>query len=374
MAIKSAKSFHPTLLLLAVQLAASIHGATLMPRAPNDAPVYVMNPEAVEFHDSCLAKNPKNDAETKQDFIQRAWASALEMAAAAQTRFTDTRSKVGDHGDAPMSLLLMRMILDASDPGYVQFFKLDYTASTVLYGRQIWSGITGSINKKPGDGPRPANNQINIICGPVEKLEPSWEDSCKYNPQGKVIAGTRSSKDQNSNTLYICDTFFERDRFDLLKAATEPGAAPDQNGVTAVVFNKVRQLEGQQGTDGKSRSLPSLPFPLPLSSPLSFPSISTTLTPSPAQTLLHEWTHLWWIGPTNSIVNANVAQPVQNPPEVYGWYECASLAARSDYADKGFVENADSYAWYAEYGYLKDRLGADHWPSQGPHEKPTQPM
>ena len=282
MAIISAKNFNLTLLLLAVHLAASIHGATLMPRAPNDASEYVMNPEAAEFHDSCLAKNPKNDAETKQDFIQRAWAGALEMAAAAQTRFTDTRTIVGDHGDEPESLSLMHMILDASDPGYVQFFRLDYTASTVLYVRQIWSSITNTMNKKPGDGTRPANNQISIICGPVENLKPSWEDSCQDKPQGKVIAGTRSSKDQNSNTLYICDTFFELDRFDLFKAATEPGAAPDQNGVTAAIFNKVRQLEGQQGTDGKSRSLPSLPFPYPPVLPplLPFPLYHTYPLPS----------------------------------------------------------------------------------------------
>ena len=274
MAMKSAKNFHFTLLLLAVQLAASIHGATLIPRAPNNAPVYVMNPEAVGFHDSCLSKTLTNDAETKQDFIQRAWAGALEMAAAARTRFTNTRTIVGDNGDEPMSLPLMHLILDASDPGYVQFFKLDWTTSTVLYVRQVWSAITGSINQKPGDGIRPSNNQINIICGPVENLKPSWEDSCKDTPQGKVIAGTRSSRDQNSNTIYICDTFFELDRFDLFKAATEPGAAPDQNGVTAAVFNKVRQLEGQRGTDGKSSSLPSLPLSLPLPSPLSFPPLS----------------------------------------------------------------------------------------------------
>ena len=65
---------------------------------------------------------------------------------------------------------------------------------------------------------------------------------------------------------------------------------------------------------------------------------------------------------------------MQNPPELYGWYECAERAASSDYGDERFVENADSYAWYAEYGYFKDRLGADHWPSQGPHKKPTQPI
>ena len=37
-----------------------------------------------------------------------------------------------------------------------------------------------------------------------------------------------------------------------------------------------------------------------------------------------------------------------------------------------FVKNADSFAWYAEYWYFKDRLGADHWPNQCPHEEPVQ--
>lgn len=300
MAIKFAKNFRLTLLLLTVQFAASIHGATLISRAPNDPALYALNPQAVAFHQNCMANNPQNSAETMQDFIQRAWSGALELAAAAQTRFTNTRGILGDDGDPPMSGLT-HSIIDGSDPGWVQFFKLDYTASTVLYARQIWSGITGRINNNPGEGARP-NSKITIICGPVNGLTPSWEDSCRDTPQGKVLAGMRSLKDQNSDTLYICPAFYQTDRFDLFKAATEPGAAPDQNGVTAAVFAKVRQLAGQQGTDGKSRSL-FLRFSLPplVSPPLLLPSSlhhTDSLTPQPKHSFTNGRTYRGLVRPT----------------------------------------------------------------------------
>ena len=250
MAIISARNSYLAVCYLFAQTFATIHGATLIPRVPA-TPVYAMNPGAAAFHDSCLAQTPKNNLETKQDFIQRAWAGALEMVAAAQERFTNTRGFLGDDGEEPTDYERTRSIIQGYDPGYVQFFKMDWSKSTVFFLRQVWSFLMSSINVRPGEGGRPANNQIVIICGPVDNSALSWEDACRDTPQGKVVAGTRSIKDQNSNTLYICDTYFERDRFDLFKAATEPNAAPDQNGVTAAVFHKVRQLEGEQGTDGK---------------------------------------------------------------------------------------------------------------------------
>ena len=89
-------------------------------------------------------------------------------------------------------------------------------------------------------------------------------------------------------------------------------------------------------------------------------------------TLLHEWTHLWWIGETNPFVRLGNGQWKADPPEQYGWYECAQLAAKNGYNDRIYNNNAENYAWYAEYGFFFTRLGVDLWPLTGPHAKPVQ--
>ena len=93
-----------------------------------------------------------------------------------------------------------------------------------------------------------------------------------------------------------------------------------------------------------------------------------------AMTVLHEWTHLWWIGPTNPFKRLDDGSWEPNPREVYGWYECAKLAAERSYDDQTYNNNAENYAWYAQYGYLFTRLGEDIWPLTGPRAKPVQAM
>jgi hypothetical protein len=56
--------------------------------------------------------------------------------------------------------------------------------------------------------------------------------------------------------------------------------------------------------------------------------------------------------------------------EVYGWLECA-LYAKRETVTKDFIKNADSYAWYAGYGYFARLLGSDPWPAVGPQAKPV---
>jgi hypothetical protein len=54
-------------------------------------------------------------------------------------------------------------------------------------------------------------------------------------------------------------------------------------------------------------------------------------------TLLHEFTHVSWMGNTN----AN-----DEEEEEYGWNRCANWAANKvEYDDDTYTQNADSYAW-----------------------------
>lgn len=82
--------------------------------------------------------------------------------------------------------------------------------------------------------------------------------------------------------------------------------------------------------------------------------------------VFHEWTHLWWIGPTNEIYDPSKARLDEYEDETYGYTRCA-LKARNDNRVKfnrdAVVWNADNYAWYAQYGYWAEE-GFDSWKQQ----------
>ena len=94
--------------------------------------------------------------------------------------------------------------------------------------------------------------------------------------------------------------------------------------------------------------------------------------------MLHEWTHIQWVGPTNAQLEKTEWKAT--PPEVYGWMKCALLARDTPIRDDqgnlntAFFQNADSFAWYAEIGYWIEKFGgslSDYWPSTGPLEPPV---
>jgi hypothetical protein len=114
---------------------------------------------------------------------------------------------------------------------------------------------------------------------------------------------------------------------------------------------------------------------------ICLPIARAILTISPATTVLHEWTHISWIGETNPL---NPSFDPNNPrttrilpEETYGWLQCNSLAFMHP-AGSGdsinYYKNADSFAWYAEYGYWVTVLGVDIWPLQPSHHRKAVPL
>lgn len=78
-----------------------------------------------------------------------------------------------------------------------------------------------------------------------------------------------------------------------------------------------------------------------------------------AQTVVHELTHLKWLGETNTYNG----QPTQ---EIYGLDDCSEAAWRDPkpIADNEIINlNADTFAWYAELGFWIDKGLPDLWPS-----------
>lgn len=81
--------------------------------------------------------------------------------------------------------------------------------------------------------------------------------------------------------------------------------------------------------------------------------------------MYHELTHLWWIGPTNWDEEKGLRD------EEYGFIGCSDLVWNGGcvmFNNPDVVGNADSYAWYAEYGYWAER-GFDSWREQ---DKPVK--
>ncbi|KAJ6106134.1 hypothetical protein N7512_009651 [Penicillium capsulatum] len=166
-------------------------------------------------------------------------------------------------------------------------------------------------------GPRPDESLGRIHLSCHDEVHVDGEDVCKG---GAVY--TESSMGQPMSYINFCPLFWQKPGFDLMKAA----------GVD-VIRSWFRHSQ-YRGTDAK--------------------------------TVAHELTHLWWIADTNSGTN-----------EVYGIANCAFLAWNCgpvpDYQE--VVENADTYAVYAEYGYFAKRdpgLWDPAWQGEYPVQIPVQ--
>jgi hypothetical protein len=89
-----------------------------------------------------------------------------------------------------------------------------------------------------------------------------------------------------------------------------------------------------------------------------------------ASSIFHELTHASWIGNTNPLVDGK-----PTPADNTGFYinsqmskKCLSNSANC----KDLVKNAESFTWYAQYGYFRRRVTprAEIWPLWGPQQKP----
>lgn len=86
--------------------------------------------------------------------------------------------------------------------------------------------------------------------------------------------------------------------------------------------------------------------------------------------LLHELSHISWIGPTNT--PKKKYKVFTDIEETYGLNKCAKKAWNkgSPSADNLNVTwNADSYAIYAEYGRFVELMGRDPWKEYDKHVK-----
>ncbi|KAJ5899533.1 hypothetical protein N7495_004277 [Penicillium taxi] len=288
---------------------------------------YVMNQNGITWDSSCSDPNPQNVQETKRAAVQRAWVGALELISVTWTRFnTKTWPTVRQE---KLSLAAQQRI-NQQDPGsvvvldlhispiqcwwltigldrYVQLFALESSTAGTTQIRSILQNLASQLNSNPGTNGRIAGTPVTISC--LDSFVYDEEEFCDTD-----WATTRSFPNEASSTINFCPLFFELPRFDKMK-----NRSPDE--IRAEYHD-----EDYDGTD--------------------------------ALTIMHEATHLWWIGPTNYGFD-----------EEYGLVECAELAwnCGSPISDSPHViMNADTYGWYGEYGYFVQKGVNNLWPPSQP--------
>ncbi|KAJ5820367.1 Glucan endo-1-3-alpha-glucosidase agn1 [Penicillium riverlandense] len=292
-----ARTFSAILLfILQVLLLQSVQALNVHERRSQD----IMSLNGIAWHESCNSPNPQNNQETKRAAVERAWAGALELSSSAWTRFetvtwptirqTELNSIAQHH-------------INIHDPGYVLLFALDSSEDGREEIESILNNLHMRANANLGENNRPIDGYIQIRCSDVYVLRGT--DECE-----DASAATESYEHQNTGVINFCPDFWKRPRFDQLKSG-------DPMQVLEFYHNP-----DYAGTDAK--------------------------------TVVHELSHIWWIGDTNSHV-----------PEVYGLVNCAEEAWMCDDPvpdNRHVVQNADTYAFYAEFGYWVEKGIHNLWP------------
>ncbi|KAJ5178932.1 hypothetical protein N7492_002142 [Penicillium capsulatum] len=300
--------------------------------APGAAP-WFMTP--VPFRPAPVELSPENEKETKQAAIERAWAGAMELADSAWKRFEKTSDTLAER---PLSAEKQQEV-NKEDPAYVQLFALDWSESGEKRIRRVLDRLANRANADPGANGRPGEleSAIDINCQDTWKEE--GQDQCdktlaftenKYHP-------TDETKNANS-IMNFCKRFWSLPRYDRLKAAAQvkdTDEAVDKDMKMAdyyFVRRTMYEVKNNQNTD--------------------------------AGTVLHEISHIFWIGPTNLAVD-DCEDDVDEVDEVVKLFPCARRAWKKGSPIPNNPEvtwNADSYTNYAEYGRFVELLGYDPWP------------
>ncbi|KAJ5578385.1 Metalloproteases (zincins) catalytic [Penicillium hispanicum] len=292
---------------------------------------YSMNQNGITWDASCDKPNPQNGQETRRMAVQRAWVGALELIDTAWTRFNTVtwptvkevklnsiaQQHINQHDPGSVVFLLfclsshLTLVTNhqAWMDSYVQFFALDSSADGTMQIQRILRNLATKLNSDPGTSGRESNTQVVISCKDsfmydgVEHCEEDW-------------AATRSEINEPSSTINFCPSFFGLPRFDQLKSGSQDAVRAEYHS------------DQYTGTD--------------------------------ALTVKHEVTHFWWIGPTNEDLVVE---------ETYGLVECAELAWNCGQPipdNPNVIWNAETYAWYGEYGYFVDKGVQNLWPPSRP--------
>ncbi|KAF4626444.1 hypothetical protein G7Y89_g11716 [Cudoniella acicularis] len=317
--------------------------------------VYQMDANVVQWDASCNVLNPVIDpwhgdpGETKFEAVARAWAGAMELAADAQARFNLIKPIMDAGGNnKPREQFLLQ--IDAMDPGYLQFFRGSWDPRVTNEVERILNNVRNVLTFTQGSPFALRNTMdpqyaITVSCNNQDPV-------CAIN--GGIIPSAVTSQQVDTRVastgawINICDAFFNAPRFDKKKIGAimqaQPAGTPGQTFPDLDYWLAARQLEK------------------------SSPNYNDATGSTDALIIFHEMTHIRYVGQTNTELQNGIY--IQGALETRGWFACAQMA-QTDSDSVEAYKNADTYAWYAEYGYFVRRLQSDPWPHVGPLSKPV---
>ncbi|KAJ5104696.1 hypothetical protein NUU61_002043 [Penicillium alfredii] len=280
-----------------------------------DQSKYAMNQWGITWDPSCRDLNPTNKKETKQDFVKRAWAGAMEL--------------------RPLSPKAQEEI-NKEDPAYVQFFALDWSKEGVGRIQSVLKHLALRANADPGTKRRPSELRSTIDINCKDKWMEDDKDECH-----KTLAFLENQTDPDDDTewansiLNFCPDIWSLPRYDRLKTAAQVNEAYEQ-GVSAADYMLVRRNMYQD--------------------PSWYGTDATTVAP--------ESTHVFWIGSTNEENERDICYDVD---EIRGLQKCAEMAWRKGHPipdNHRVTWNAPSYQNYLEYGRFVELMEKDLWPKK----------
>ncbi|KAJ5766038.1 uncharacterized protein N7511_003654 [Penicillium nucicola] len=301
---------------------------------PRDSPTYTMNPLIAQWDSSCGLSNPANHAETRQDAVVRAWVGALELAADAWDRWSDVKPFLKELAPESHPNAGIELKANQADAAYTQFFAMSFEKETINKVEDVLKKMNTLTNVMPGKGGRP-DIEMYISCN---------DESVGNMKCDKDLVFEVDLPDKKGSLLNFCTGFWEEPRFDVWKKAALNAKHSGNGGpgdVTQKDWERVRNIERwNAGTE--------------------------------AGTLFKQLTHIDWIGNTNPYDKDGKA----NPTEIQGWWNNAQHATNTVHGKTTMKEvylNAESYSWYAQYGYFLRRLTprSNPWPLAGPKMAPN---
>lgn len=128
------------LLLLQAVLLQSVQALSVHERRSQ----YVMNQNAITWHESCNAINPQNNQETRRAAVERAWEGALELISSARTRFETVTWPRINKGELDSNA---QNYINIHDPAYVLgFFIFPYHPPSALTSELVPNAFHESID------------------------------------------------------------------------------------------------------------------------------------------------------------------------------------------------------------------------------------
>ncbi|KAF1834397.1 hypothetical protein BDW02DRAFT_621462 [Decorospora gaudefroyi] len=334
---------------------------TLDVRNPEDEPDDLIGPDSTVFYDvRDWQWDQTHDGHTDRKRVKAAWAMARELIESAKRQLKDLETSVDKFANSPYAnqrpdglplsgsevQLEIRKYIARYDPAYTQIFAADQHSIGFIHNN--FAKVLDGVTKQDAEGRDNMEIYLTAIKSEAYPVDAPTEDLC-LGKEGRLTqafviqakstlwwkkmvdtVGKEVSIPEDSWTINFCQGFFD----------------------TADMTAKLNELEN----GGNQQDVCNLA------------NIDST-----ARVLVHEWTHFPFTLNTNE---KKVGQSAELQDDWVGYDKAASRSfvstgrkgdkkklSQVTKVDAYSGKNADSYAWFAVYGYMNnlDGCAGVHW-------------